>query len=70
MPYQLLPKTTPDELERGVLELWEQEDLFHRTMAATAGGKPFVFYEGPPTANGRPMPAHSAKELVSRGTQR
>jgi hypothetical protein len=70
MPYQLLPKTTPDELEQSLLELWEQEDLFHRTMAANAGGKPFVFYEGPPTANGRPgihhVFARTIKDLVNR----
>ena len=42
------------DLEAEVLEVWRQENLFGRTVEATADGEPFVFYEGPPTANGRP----------------
>jgi isoleucyl-tRNA synthetase len=41
-------------LEEEVLERWSQEDTFTRSLEATAEGEPFVFYEGPPTANGRP----------------
>ena len=43
-----------DELEEAVLEIWEGEDTFQRSLEITSGGEPFVFYEGPPTANGRP----------------
>ena len=42
------------DLEEEVLRLWREEDLFRETLRAAAGGEPFVFYEGPPTANGRP----------------
>jgi isoleucyl-tRNA synthetase len=58
------------KIEEEVLARWREEDLFHRTMAASSGGKPFVFYEGPPTANGRPGLHHiisrTIKDLVCR----
>ncbi|MEX0856172.1 MAG: isoleucine--tRNA ligase [Gemmatimonadota bacterium] len=57
-------------LEEEILEHWRDEDLFRQTLAATEGGEPFVFYEGPPTANGRPGLHHvisrTIKDLVCR----
>ncbi len=41
-------------LEREILAFWEAEDIFRRCVAARDGGADFTFYEGPPTANGRP----------------
>jgi isoleucyl-tRNA synthetase len=69
--YPAIPTDQPaDVLERGLLELWKTEDLFHATQRATAGGAPFVFFEGPPTANGRPgihhVFARTIKDLVCR----
>ena len=58
------------DLEAEVLEVWRQENLFRRTVEATAEGEPFVFYEGPPTANGRPgihhVFARTIKDLICR----
>jgi isoleucyl-tRNA synthetase len=69
MGYPRLPDTLL-ELETDVLRRWRDEDLFRRTLEATAGGDPFVFYEGPPTANGRPGLHHiisrTIKDLVCR----
>ena len=45
-------------LERGVLARWERERVFERSLAQTADGEPWVFYEGPPTANGHPGTHH------------
>src|SRR5688500_6552915 len=45
-------------LERAVLERWERERVFERSLEQTAGGEPWVFYEGPPTANGKPGTHH------------
>ena len=45
-------------LERQVLERWERERIFERSLEQTAGGEPWVFYEGPPTANGHPGTHH------------
>jgi len=41
-------------LEAGVAGFWEAEAVFQRSIAEREGAEPFVFYEGPPTANGRP----------------
>jgi isoleucyl-tRNA synthetase len=69
MSYPELPKTLLD-LENETLERWRDEDLFRQTLAANAGGDQFVFYEGPPTANGRPGLHHiisrTIKDLVCR----
>jgi isoleucyl-tRNA synthetase len=45
-------------LEHLVLERWRRERVFERSLEQTAGGEPWVFYEGPPTANGRPGAHH------------
>jgi isoleucyl-tRNA synthetase len=70
MPYQPLRADTADAFEREVLEQWRQEDLFHRTLEGSRDGEPFVFYEGPPTANGRPGVHHvfarTIKDMVCR----
>jgi len=70
MAYEPLDYASADALERDVLAAWEREDLFRRTLAATRDGEPFVFYEGPPTANGRPgihhVFARTIKDLVCR----
>jgi isoleucyl-tRNA synthetase len=70
MAYQPLEYPSADALERDVLAAWEREALFRRTLEATRDGEPFVFYEGPPTANGRPgihhVFARTIKDLVCR----
>jgi isoleucyl-tRNA synthetase len=45
-------------LEQRVLERWRDRDVFHESIRRREGGPPFVFYEGPPTANGRPGSHH------------
>ena len=59
-----------EELERGILDTWEEEGTFARSIEQNAGGEPFVFYEGPPTANGRPgihhVLARAIKDVVAR----
>ncbi|MGH7582495.1 MAG: isoleucine--tRNA ligase, partial [Gemmatimonadales bacterium] len=58
------PAGSADALERQMLEVWEREGLFAAVQAATAGGAPWVFYEGPPTANGRPGIHHVASRAI------
>jgi len=69
MRYPELPSTLV-ALEEAVLERWRAEDTFRRTLQATADGEQFVFFEGPPTANGRPGLHHvisrAIKDLVCR----
>ena len=45
-------------LEHGILDLWRERDVFERSLARTADGPMWVFYEGPPTANGMPGTHH------------
>jgi isoleucyl-tRNA synthetase len=45
-------------LEHDVLRRWEDEGVFARSLEQTADGEPWVFYEGPPTANGKPGTHH------------
>lgn len=69
MSYPEFPSSL-QALEEGLLERWRTEDLFRATLDATKHGEPFVFYEGPPTANGRPGLHHiisrAIKDLVCR----
>ncbi len=45
-------------LEHEVLDLWHRESVFRKSLAATAEGPRWTFYEGPPTANGMPGTHH------------
>jgi isoleucyl-tRNA synthetase len=57
-------------LEDEMMNTWREEDLFRRTLAQTEGAEEFVFFEGPPTANGRPGIHHvisrTIKDLICR----
>ena len=46
------------ELEERVLERWRRDDVFARQIANREGAEIWSFYEGPPTANGRPGSHH------------
>jgi len=52
------------KLEEEILELWDSEDTFERSVNQRKGGKKFVFIEGPPTANGLPHPGHILTRVV------
>ena len=47
-------KVSFPQLEERILELWKEKRVFKRSVEARKGGKRFVLYEGPPTANGSP----------------
>jgi isoleucyl-tRNA synthetase len=46
------------ELEERVLDFWQREHIFERGLEQRRGAERFVFYEGPPTANGLPGVHH------------
>jgi isoleucyl-tRNA synthetase len=48
------PKVSFPELERRILEFWRESDVFRRQLEQRRDGPLWVFYEGPPTANGLP----------------
>ncbi len=68
-PYALLPATA-EALETQLLAQWRAEHLFAQSLAASEGRPEFVFYEGPPTANGLPGTHHvfsrTVKDLFCR----
>lgn len=45
-------------LEHDVLRMWDEEGVFAASVEQSAGRPPWVFYEGPPTANGAPGTHH------------
>ena len=42
------------EVSKEILEQWEKEDLFHKSIETREGNPSFLFFEGPPSANGMP----------------
>ncbi len=59
-----------DELEREVLEFWEKDKTFEKSITLRKGAKLFTFYDGPPYATGKPHYGHvlqsSIKDAVLR----
>lgn len=53
-----------------VLEKWQKEDTFRQTLKLREGSKPFIFFEGPPSANGQPgihhVMARTIKDIFCR----
>src|SRR5581483_7133838 len=52
------PRASFPQLEEQILERWRERDVFRESVRRRAGAPPWVFYEGPPTANGRPGSHH------------
>lgn len=52
------PKVDINALEQEQLAFWRERNVFQRTMDERKGGRNYVFFEGPPTANGRPGTHH------------
>jgi len=58
------------KMEEKILKFWEKEKIFQKTLDKTKAGKHFVFFEGPPTANGKPgihhVLARAYKDIICR----
>ncbi len=67
---ELNDKLKYSDLEHGVLEFWKKNEIFRKSVSERQGKPNFTFYEGPPTANGRPgihhVLARTLKDLVCR----
>ncbi len=44
--------------EKEILKFWDEEKVFEQSIKNTEGGQEFTFYDGPPTANGKPHIGH------------
>lgn len=58
------------EINKKMLSLWKEQDVFHKSVALREGKPSFVFYEGPPSANGMPgihhVMARAIKDIFCR----
>ncbi len=52
------PKLNVTSMEENVLKFWKHAEIFKKTVVQREGGPEYVFYEGPPTANGKPGVHH------------
>jgi isoleucyl-tRNA synthetase len=52
------PKLDAPALEEGVLKFWKARRIFEKTISERVGAPEYVFFEGPPTANGLPAVHH------------
>jgi len=68
--YEQIDSKSLPKREEKILEYWKKHDIFNRSVAERPKDNPFVFYEGPPTANGRPgihhVIARAVKDTVCR----
>lgn len=53
-----------DELERGILDFWEQEKIFQQSIDNRADADLFTFYDGPPYATGKPHYGHVLQSAI------
>lgn len=64
------PKVSFPKLEEEVLKFWEENEIFEKSVEKNTEDKTFIFYEGPPTANGKPglhhVLARSFKDIIPR----
>ena len=58
------------QINKDILKIWEENNTFEKSISSREGQKSFVFYEGPPSANGKPgihhVMARSIKDIFCR----
>lgn len=68
--FDALSNESVKDREQNISEYWKQIDLLHKSVDTRDKEKPFVFFEGPPTANGKPgihhVMARTLKDLTCR----
>ncbi|RMF44288.1 MAG: isoleucine--tRNA ligase [Planctomycetota bacterium] len=52
------------EVEDQILQFWRERSIYAKSLQQRAGAPRFVFYEGPPTANGLPHPGHCLTRAI------
>ncbi|MBN1909315.1 MAG: isoleucine--tRNA ligase [Pirellulales bacterium] len=52
------------ELEKRIIQFWNENRIYEKSLDARADAPEFVFYEGPPTANGLPHPGHCLTRAI------
>ncbi len=68
--YRESKSLTPSQIEAEVLNLWQKHNTFEKSIENRQGQENFVFYEGPPSANGMPgihhVMARAIKDIFCR----
>ena len=69
--YKILdPQPDFPKLEEEILEFWEQNKTFEKSLEKTKDGEPYTFYDGPPFATGLPHYGHilasTIKDVIPR----
>ena len=61
---------TVDEEEKKIIEFWEKDKIFEKSLKKTKKDKPYIFYDGPPFATGLPHYGHilgsTSKDVFGR----
>ena len=58
------PNPSFPKLEEDILKFWRDQAIYDQSLQRREDGKPYVFYEGPPTANGKPHPGHCLTRAI------
>ncbi|TAF64826.1 MAG: isoleucine--tRNA ligase [Cytophagales bacterium] len=70
MKYKEYKNLSYTQIEKQILEFWKKENIFEKSISSREGKKPFIFYEGPPSANGMPgihhVMARTIKDIFCR----
>lgn len=71
LPFREAPSSVDfPKMEKEILAFWDSRQIFEKSVRERPEDRPFIFYEGPPTANGRPGIHHvisrSIKDFVCR----
>ncbi len=68
--YPQYPHLDLSSIGKSVLELWEKNNVFSKSLTTREKGEPYIFYEGPPSANGIPgihhVMARAIKDIFCR----
>ena len=52
--YQVIKSLSLPDIDKEILSFWEDHKIFDKSVSNRQGAPTFVFYEGPPSANGKP----------------
>lgn len=68
--YRQLKNYNHELIEKEILAFWQEKEIFQKSITTKEGNKPFIFYEGPPSANGMPgihhVMARAIKDIFCR----
>src|SRR5436190_23034934 len=66
MAFDKVDQAVPNfpELESKILNLWREKKVFERSLVESSTKPEFIFYEGPPTANGLPHNGHVLTRVI------